>query len=97
MSSLLTCCLISLFLKILIDGLIWLYWVLVAACAIWFPYQGWNPRPLHWEHGVLATGPPGKSFLDFLRLPLESSFFLGLTGLGFPVPGWGETDTDIFL
>ena len=20
-----------------------------------------NPDPLHWEHGVLATGPPGKS------------------------------------
>ena len=23
--------------------------------------QGLNPGPLHWEHGVLATGPPGKS------------------------------------
>ena len=23
--------------------------------------QGWDLGPLHWEHGVLATGPPGKS------------------------------------
>ena len=26
-----------------------------------FPGQGWNPGPLNWEHGVLATGQPGKS------------------------------------
>ena len=25
------------------------------------PDQGLNPHPLHWEHSVLATGPPGKS------------------------------------
>ena len=31
-----------------------------------FPDQGWNLGPLHWEHRVLATGPPGKS--------LENSF-----------------------
>ena len=24
-------------------------------------HAGSNPGPLHWEHGVLATGPPGKS------------------------------------
>ena len=24
------------------------------------PDQGLNPGPLHWEHGVLATGLPGK-------------------------------------
>jgi len=23
--------------------------------------QGLTPGPLHWEHGVLAIGPPGKS------------------------------------
>ena len=23
--------------------------------------QGLNPHPLHWEHGVLATGPPEKT------------------------------------
>ena len=26
----------------------------------WFPSQGSNPGPLHWEHRVLATGPLGK-------------------------------------
>ena len=28
--------------------------VLIAACGVWFPEEGWNPRPLHWEHVVLA-------------------------------------------
>ena len=32
----------------------------VEACRISFPDQGWNPGPLLWEHGVLATGPPGE-------------------------------------
>ena len=36
---------------------IWLCQVLVITCGIQFPDQG----PLHWEHGVAATGPPGKS------------------------------------
>ena len=34
--------------------------LLVGACGIWFPDQGWNLGPLLWEHS-LATGPPGKS------------------------------------
>ena len=31
-------------------------------CCMWdqFPDQGLSPGPLHWEHGVLAAGPPGK-------------------------------------
>ena len=33
----------------------------VAACGIKFPDQGSNPGSLFWEHGDLATGPPGKS------------------------------------
>ena len=40
--------------------------LLVPACGIWFPGQGLVPGPLHWEHGVLATGPPGKSQVFFL-------------------------------
>ena len=32
-----------------------------GSLGIYFPYQGLNPGPLHWEHGVLATEPPGKS------------------------------------
>ena len=35
--------------------------LLVTACGIYFPDRGSNPGPLHWEHGVSATGPPGKS------------------------------------
>ena len=35
--------------------------LLGAASGIWFPGQALNPGPLHWEHGVLASGPPGKS------------------------------------
>ena len=31
------------------------------ACGIQFPDQGLNPGPLHWEHRVLSTAPPGKS------------------------------------
>ena len=32
-------------------------------CSMWdlVPWPGINPGPLHWEHVVLATGPPGKS------------------------------------
>ena len=54
---------------------IWLCWgnelwvaackPLVAACGSYFPDQGMNLSPLHWEHGVLATGPPGKCPLIF--------------------------------
>ena len=32
----------------------------LQACQIQFPDQGWNLGPLHQEHRVLATGPPGK-------------------------------------
>ena len=53
-----------------------MYWVLVAACGIFscgmqalccsmwdpIPQLGIEPGPPHWEHGVLDTGPPGKSF-----------------------------------
>ena len=49
--------------------LFWQQWVLVMACDIFFscsmwdlvPWPGSNPGPLHWELGVLATEPPGKS------------------------------------
>ena len=48
---------------------IWQHQVLVAAhgvfsCGTWdlVPWPGIDPRgPLHWEHGVLTTGPPGQS------------------------------------
>ena len=53
---------------------IWLCYVLVAACEIWFPSQISNPGPWHWEPEGLATGPPGKAqanaflFLLFISL-----------------------------
>jgi len=34
---------------------------LAGACGSYFPDQGLNPDPLHWEHAVLAAEPPGKS------------------------------------
>ena len=40
---------------------IWQCQVLVIACGIYFPDQGSNPGPLHWEHGALAVRPPGQS------------------------------------
>ena len=36
------------------------------AHGIQFPDQGSNPGPLHWEHGVLSTAPPGKSLSTIL-------------------------------
>ena len=36
-------------------------WTVVAACGTESPNQALNLDSLHWEHGVLATGPPGKS------------------------------------
>ena len=33
-----------------------------------FPDQGLNSGPLHWKHGVLAIGPPGKSLNQILKL-----------------------------
>ena len=38
-----------------------IFFQLQHACGIQFPDQGSNLGPLHWEHGVLPTGPPGKS------------------------------------
>ena len=35
--------------------------LLFVACGIWLPDQGSNLGPLHWKHGTLATGPPGKA------------------------------------
>ena len=46
---------------------IWLFLALAAACGIKFPDQGLNPGPLHWEHRVLAAGPPGMSLNPFLK------------------------------
>jgi len=54
---------------------IWLHRVLVSACEIQLHDQGLNLGFLHWEHGVLATGSPGKcldstSWWEELQSPL---------------------------
>ena len=39
-----------------------------------FPNQGSNPCPLQWKHGVLTTGPPGKSLQFILYLIVCTSY-----------------------
>ena len=39
-------------------------------CGMW---QGMEPGPLHWEHGVSATGPPGNSSVQFSRSVVSDS------------------------
>ena len=34
----------------------------------WLPDQGSNSCPLEWKHGVLTTGPPGKSQVFFFSI-----------------------------
>ena len=46
-------------------------WRIVGACGIKFPDQVLNPDPIHWEHRVLATGPPGKSPGLFLEMDAD--------------------------
>ena len=46
------------------------------------PWSGIKPRPLHWEHRVLATGPPGKSHMYHFKLEF-SSFLTILPGMGW--------------
>ena len=47
----------------------WLLFIFLFVIS-YFPSQGWDPCPLHWEHGVSTTGPPEKSadccFLNLL-------------------------------
>ena len=59
---------------------------------------GSEPQPLHWEHGVFATGPSGKSFFfslkwSWLRGKLFSSIHclthrLAYSGLNKTVNAW---------
>ena len=54
------------------------------ACGIYFPDQGSNLGPLHWEHGVLATGPPGKcpnrTYFELDRTPSHQFAISALIG-----------------
>ena len=71
--------------------------------GFWFPGQGLNPGPLHWEHGVLTTGPSVCSVAQSLSrvqlfmalwtvahqapLSIEFSGQEYWSGLPFPSPG----------
>ena len=53
--------------------------VFIAAWGIWLPDQGSNLGPLHWEHRLLATGPPGNSppcyrYMEFI-VPLKKKIY----------------------
>ena len=48
--------------------IIWQCWVLVVACGIQSPEQGWNWGPLHWEGRILATRYQGSPRLGSFTL-----------------------------
>ena len=63
--------------------IIFLGFTFFAACGLFsggmwdvVPWPGIEPTPLHWEHGVLAPGPPGKS--------LDSVFLIHLIATILP-------------
>ena len=55
----------------------WVVFLSFMACGIQFPDQGSNLAPLHWKHGVLATGPPEKSLYMTLEIHAHT-FRLGI-------------------
>ena len=63
----------------------------VVTYGIQFPDQGSNSGPLHCEHGVLPTGPPGKSLLWLsyhhsllvLLIPSAQSISVGFTSSSY--------------
>ena len=63
----------------------------VEACD-WDPDLGSNQGPLHWEHRVLVTGPPGKSLsqvLPFCGTFVLNSVFLQVSYISiYCFPKW---------
>ena len=55
--------------------------LLVAACRIKFPDQGSNPGPLHEQHGILTTGPPGKPLPTYFTYILLFSTSVAVSGV----------------
>ena len=52
------------------------------ACGILFPDQGSNLGSLHWEHRVLASGPPeAKKYIIFFKHEIYLFFFSKLNRL----------------
>ena len=42
--------------------------LLVVTCGVLFSDQGSNPGLLHWEHGVLATGPSENQGIPLIKM-----------------------------
>ena len=62
----------------------WLCWVLIAACgilscSIWdlVPWPGIQPRLPALGHGVLASGPPGKSQIGKFLSEIHGFLYFG--------------------
>ena len=60
--------------------LLFVFWPHIQHAGSYFPNPRLNPCPPHWEHGILTTGPPGKS-LCLLFCLIEFSL---------SNPRWGE-------
>ena len=63
------------------------YWAAPGhSCSMWnlVPWPVLEPRTPAWEHGVLATGPPGKSWIFFFMLLFLSMVrtYPGITKVG---------------
>ena len=43
-----------------------LFFLVFLHMGSWFPDQGSNLCPPYWKHGVLTTGPPGKSQIHII-------------------------------
>ena len=60
--------------------------LVVCVWGTWFPAQGSNPGPLHYECGVLATRPPGKSsHISVITIIKHFSSALGVSSRNEPV------------
>ena len=57
---------------------IYLYWTHVQHVRSQFSDKGSNPHPLHWKHGILTTGLPGKP-PRILHFRCEIKFFFNLS------------------
>ena len=61
----------------------------VAARGILVPDQGLNLHPLHWEHRVLTTGPPGKS-LNTTPLIFKNRYSVACVFVQRHTHSWGQ-------
>ena len=68
-----------LFTYLAVPGLSWGIWTLSCSVRDLVPWPGIEPGPLHWEHGVLPTGPPEKSRGLCLNPHASSLLILALT------------------